>query len=445
MYESRGMQGPGEAGNSDSGGGALLPPVAAAAEAAEENEGRDAGGESEVPSDAAFAVSAEVGNGLGLSGAEEGEEPQGPAAGGPPESGEERPSGEPERTERKELSDPGEENRRLRMLRLGFTAVCAVCAVLILGLCLSFLGWRRLNRQMSAWEESSAPSGVSSGETSEESSVVPPPSVSGQSGEWEQKIDELESRAEAAERENADLRRQLEDARAELKQLNALKAAQDPEASSVPAASGNNKLVALTFDDGPGKETARLLDELKAHGMKATFFVVGERAAAYPDLLRRMADEGHEIGNHTYAHSNLTSLDAYGIWDSLTKTDDAVQAACGRVPTLMRPPGGNYNDTVKALTSDLGQRIIYWTVDTRDWQSRNVSAILKTAFQSGRYGIHDGAIVLMHDIYATSVDAAAKIMDELQKQGYRTVTVSELLARREDGGCAGEVYSFAGK
>lgn len=339
------------------------------------------------------------------------------------------------------------ESGNKKKLRMSFLAICILCAALIFGLCFSLLGWKRSNRQVSALEESNAQlssslDAVQSGLSEAQSSFQTGQS---RSDDLEKQNSELESRAEAAEQQNADLRRQLEDVQSELKRADELKAKQRSAATPVPSAPGEKKLIALTFDDGPGKETGRLLDELKARGMKATFFVIGDRAAAYPDLLRRMADEGHEIGNHTYAHSDLTKLGEDEIRGSLTQTDDVIQTECGRVPTLMRPPGGNYNEAVKSVTAGLGQRIIYWTVDTRDWQSRNTSAIIKTAFQSGRYGIQDGAIVLMHDIYSTTVDAAVTIMDRLQKEGYQTVTVSELLALRRDGGSPGEVYSFIGK
>ena len=209
------------------------------------------------------------------------------------------------------------------------------------------------------------------------------------------------------------------------------------------AQADTRKLVALTFDDGPGPYTGKLLDAMKARDVRATFFVLGSRVEQYPDLIRRMEAEGHVLGNHSQSHKNLKYLSAEQVRSDMEACADKLRALTGHAPAVMRCPGGNCNDTVLAYAKQAQIPVIRWSVDTRDWESRNVSKILATAFQSGPYGIRDGAIVLMHDIYSTSVDAAIQIMDRLQQQGYTMVTVPELLQLRYGEITAGKEYSRA--
>ena len=199
------------------------------------------------------------------------------------------------------------------------------------------------------------------------------------------------------------------------------------------------KLVALTFDDGPGPYTARLLDAMKARGVRATFFVLGSRVSKYPDLIKRMEAEGHVVGNHTQNHKNLARLSATGVKNEIETCAKKVEQLIGHKPVVLRCPGGSCNSTVKAYAKSAGLPILYWDVDTRDWESRNVNAILRKSFQ-GNNRIQDGSVVLMHDIYSTSVDAAIQMMDRLIKEGYSFVTVPELLSARYGGGEGGKVY-----
>lgn len=198
------------------------------------------------------------------------------------------------------------------------------------------------------------------------------------------------------------------------------------------------KLVALTFDDGPGPYTERLLNAMKKRGVKATFFVLGNRIDKYPELIKRMEKEGHAVGNHSYDHPTLTRLSASGVKSNMNKTAKKIEKLLGHKPEVMRCPGGACNNTVKKYAEDAGIPIIYWSVDTRDWESRNVTKIMNVAF--GDDGIKNGSIVLMHDIHETSVDAAIKMMDKLKKQGYTFVTVPELLMAREGEIVPGTVY-----
>lgn len=199
------------------------------------------------------------------------------------------------------------------------------------------------------------------------------------------------------------------------------------------------KIVALTFDDGPGPYTAELLDFLKQEGVRATFFVLGTRVDSYPNLIKRMAAEGHEIGNHSNAHNMLHRMDLAGVRNEMGKCAKKIEKLVGYRPSVMRCPGGNKNDAVHTYAKEAGIPIAYWSVDTRDWESRNKDKILSVAF--GKNGIGDGSIVLMHDIYKTTVEAAKEMILRLKKQGYTFVTTSELIEARRGGIVPGKQYS----
>ena len=196
------------------------------------------------------------------------------------------------------------------------------------------------------------------------------------------------------------------------------------------------KMIAFTFDDGPHpKETERLLDGLAERNAKATFFVIASKIDAATtdvrtqtniELVRRMAEEGHEVGNHTYSHCYLTQVSKEKVSYELTKASAVLESVTGVKPRYMRPPGGG------SLTAPWVREIaspmitVCWSgVDTRDWECRNVPRMVEKIVKSAK----DGAIVLLHDNYATSVDAALQAMDILAKQGYSFVTVDTLLSR----------------
>lgn len=194
-----------------------------------------------------------------------------------------------------------------------------------------------------------------------------------------------------------------------------------------------SKVIALTFDDGPSRYTEIILDKLEQYGAKATFFVVGNRVDKYADTLRRTADLGMEIGNHSWDHANLTKLSADGILSQKSRTDDAVRAVIGRNTTLLRPPYGSKNQTVADVYN---LPIILWSVDTLDWKTRNAQSTVDAVMRT----VKDGDIVLMHDIYEATANAAAELIPKLIDDGYSLVTVSELAAQR--GGMAnGSSYS----
>ena len=195
------------------------------------------------------------------------------------------------------------------------------------------------------------------------------------------------------------------------------------------------KYVAITFDDGPsGDITKRLLSGLKSRGAKATFFICGYRIKSYKDLPQKILDGGHEIGLHTDNHATLTKLDAAGIRKELQKVLDMIPN--GYNVTLMRPPGGAFNNTVKKVCKDMGLSVIMWNVDPRDWATSSASAVTSYIVNHASHG----SIILLHDLKSSSVTGALNAIDILQEQGYVFVTVSELAEIMGKTIKPGEVY-----
>ena len=178
-------------------------------------------------------------------------------------------------------------------------------------------------------------------------------------------------------------------------------------------------MVALTFDDGPGEHTEELLDCLTKNNAKATFFMLGSNAAAFPDVVKDLKDAGMELGNHTYDHLDLTTLDSESVTSQIKRTNDAISGAAGVPATVMRPPGGAYNESVQAA---IGMPLIMWSIDTKDWLTKSEDQTYQVTVDN----VKDGSIVLMHDIHEWSVKAAIRVIPELVEQGYKLVTVSEL-------------------
>ncbi|GIH95160.1 hypothetical protein Psi01_57900 [Planobispora siamensis] len=179
------------------------------------------------------------------------------------------------------------------------------------------------------------------------------------------------------------------------------------------------KCIALTFDDGPGRYTGTLLRHLAAHRAHATFFVVGQNVAANPGPVRQAVKAGHEIGNHSWSHRNLTTLSGAEIRSELARTDRAVKAAAGVTPKIVRPPYGAFNGTVRSQTT---RPVVLWSVDTEDWRYRDSAAVARKAVKSAS----PGGVILFHDIHPTTVKAIPKVLESLSARGYRFVTVSEL-------------------
>lgn len=254
-------------------------------------------------------------------------------------------------------------------------------------------------------------------------------------------MSDLKTQKESLEGEKTGLETELDNVKSQLEDLK-------KQIDSGQVSSGTyfgkrpEKIVAITFDDGPGPYTERLLEELKARNVKATFFVLGNRAEKRPEIMQRMVADGHEIGNHSYDHTTLTNITEQEATDNLLKSTEAIYNATGGTrPQLMRPPGGNYNDMVKKICKENDWSITLWTLDTRDWASRDKTAILDEIFNEGQNQVKDGSILLMHDIYEVSIDASLEAIDRLKAEGYTLVTVSELLHWKYEGAEAGVVYN----
>lgn len=198
-------------------------------------------------------------------------------------------------------------------------------------------------------------------------------------------------------------------------------------------------MIALTFDDGPnGAVTDRILQSLEANGGKATFFMVGNRVfgGANTASVQKMAQLGCEVGNHTFDHKTLTKIGSAEVRNQLLKANQTIAAAGGVSPVIMRPPGGAKDASVLSVAGNLNMSTILWSIDTLDWKTRNKQKTIDAVLSRAK----DGDIVLMHDLYTTTADAAEVIIPALTARGFQLVTVSELAAYR--GGMApGRSYS----
>ncbi len=184
---------------------------------------------------------------------------------------------------------------------------------------------------------------------------------------------------------------------------------------------GENKKIAITFDDGPHPSyTEQLLDGLKEREVHATFFVTGEHAELHPDIIQRMQQEGHLIGNHTYSHMQLTKENREKFKEELIQTNEILEAIIGEEIQYVRPPYGTWD---KRFEEELNMFPVLWNVDPLDWCSSNISAITEKIVSK----VEENDIILMHDYYDTSVTAALKAIDELMAEGYVFVTVEEIL------------------
>ena len=216
------------------------------------------------------------------------------------------------------------------------------------------------------------------------------------------------------------------------------KGAGEPEepAMHVSAVDPSKPMIALTFDDGPSGATSRILDALEANGGRATFFMVGNRMRSYPSVINRMVALGCEPASHTWDHSYLTKLSEGQILSNLNQVDDTLQSIAGVRTVIVRPPGGYINDASKAALAKRGTPAVLWSIDTLDWKTRNAQKTIDTVLSN----VKDGDIILMHDLYETSADAAAVLIPELKNRGYQLVTVSELASYR-GGMQPGHTYS----
>ena len=200
-------------------------------------------------------------------------------------------------------------------------------------------------------------------------------------------------------------------------------------AAPAPAPTTGNKVIALTFDDGPGPHTAHLLDILDQYGAKATFFLIGSKVSRQASIVRSIQARGHQLGNHSWSHPELPKLPVDQIASEIDRTNDAIKQATGVTPAILRPPYGAVNGAVLEQLRLRGMSSILWSVDTRDWADRNSDIVCSRAVAGAR----PGAIILMHDIHQTSVSAVPCILSALKQQGYSFVTVQGLLSNMAPG------------
>lgn len=201
----------------------------------------------------------------------------------------------------------------------------------------------------------------------------------------------------------------------------------------------NKPMIALTFDDGPGYNSAsdKILDVLEKYNARATFFMVGTNAKAHPENLKRKIKLGCELGNHTYNHEhygkNVTGED-------IKKCSQAIYDACGQYPTAFRSTGGNTTKTILDQCKAQNLPLYYWSLDTQDWKSRNADKVYNAVMKN----VEDGDIILMHDIYGSTAEAVERMVPKLIEQGYQLVTVTELVqAKTGKNPVAGQQYVTA--
>ena len=200
-------------------------------------------------------------------------------------------------------------------------------------------------------------------------------------------------------------------------------------AAPTPAPTTGNKVIALTFDDGPGPYTAHLLDILDQYGAKATFFLIGSKVSGQASVVRSIQARGHQLGNHSWSHPELPKLSVDQIAGEIDRTNEAIRQATGVKPSILRPPYGAVNGVVLEQLRLRNMSSILWSVDTRDWADRNSQIVCSRAVAGAR----NGAVILMHDIHPTSVNAVPCILDSLKQQGYSFVTVQNLIGDMTPG------------
>lgn len=201
-----------------------------------------------------------------------------------------------------------------------------------------------------------------------------------------------------------------------------VKSDEESEEEAATSSSGESvrKKVALTFDDGPDpKVTRQILETLQKHEAKATFFMLGSRVEYYPDIVNEIMEAGHELGNHTWTHADLTKLGPERIAKEIEKTTAVIEEVTGQKVEAFRPPYGAFNDTVHNTT---GLPIILWDVDTLDWKYRDPAKLLQIVEKH----VKDGSVILMHDIHQSTADGLDDVLTYLKNEGYDFVTIKEM-------------------
>ena len=198
-------------------------------------------------------------------------------------------------------------------------------------------------------------------------------------------------------------------------------------------------MVALTYDDGPSKNsTSRILETLRANGGRATFFMVGNRAEKNGAVIRQMVEQGCEVANHTYDHTLMSKVDPAELERQLMMTNQVVADAGGVTPVLMRPCGGDTNEAGMGVAGAISMPAVLWSIDTLDWKTRDAEKTVSAVLDH----VKDGDIILMHELYETAADASDVIVPELIRRGYQLVTVSELASYRGGMTPGNSYYKF---
>lgn len=209
--------------------------------------------------------------------------------------------------------------------------------------------------------------------------------------------------------------------------LNTVSAGADEPVNVYRSVPTQTNRIALTFDDGPHPyQTQRILNILERYGVKATFFMVGMNVQNYPSVAREVYQRGHEIGNHTFSHRHLKALSAWELTSEIEACEAALEGLCECRPHLFRPPEGAITDSVLECAREQDYELILWSIDTRDWESRDAQAIVTGVLEQ----VHPGDIILMHDYIGRGTatpQALEMLLPELLARGYEPVTVSTLL------------------
>lgn len=197
------------------------------------------------------------------------------------------------------------------------------------------------------------------------------------------------------------------------------------DAATITAVRTSSPVVALTFDDGPHpRNTPRLLDMLRERRLKATFYVIGNRVKTWPRIARRIAEEGHEIGNHSWSHPDLSRFSGAAVLKEIDATTMAIWNATGRPPVTFRPPYGSFTRRQRGwLNAQRNLPTVLWSVDPADWRRPGSSVVAQRILSRS----HKGAIILSHDIHRGTIDAMPSVLDGLTRRGLRFVTVSQIL------------------
>ena len=217
-----------------------------------------------------------------------------------------------------------------------------------------------------------------------------------------------------------------------------------PEATPEPTPDPDAKYIALTFDDGPSPErTERLLSILEAENVKATFFVLGQSALTYPEIVSKIDEDGHEIANHTYDHNVLTGdeMTMESIGFQMDRTNEIIEEITGRIPISFRPPQGAYNANVRQAAEERGLAIYHWSWEScpEDWKNTVPEVIANIVVENAR----DGHLVLLHDTKNHTIDSVRDIIKGLKEKGFVFVTVTELIKKGPDENpIPGKVYSY---